>query len=231
MERKAFSLLHAMEDSWWYRGRARVIARVLSCMKTTPRRALDLGAGYGGMIDTLKSSVYEVDGVEPDEESRKRAEQRGYRVVYLGLDMTAPPYDLIALFDVLEHVEDDYALLLKLHSMLTEDGHLALTVPAFQWLWSEHDVEHHHFRRYTTSSACAVLQRAGFDIRYISYWNMLLFIPAALVRLMGRSGAASLTLPPLLDQLFYAIVYMESFLQPWLRLPFGTGIVVLARKI
>ncbi len=219
-----------MEDSWWYRGRARVISRSLTCLRTAQGRALDVGAGYGGMADTLKKFAKELDGTEPDEESRAQAKQRGYTNMYAELGDTRLPYNLIAMFDVLEHIENDSALLAQLNTMLEPRGYLALTIPAFQWLWSEHDVAHHHFRRYTTSSVRKVLEQASFEIVYMSYWNMALFIPAALVRLTGKSGAGSLALPKIIDKIFFAIVYAESFLLPWIRLPFGTGIVVLARK-
>jgi hypothetical protein len=97
-------------------------------------------------------------------------------------------------------------------------------------MWSEHDVLHHHFRRYTKSSLRKALEAAGFEVVYMSYWNMLLFIPAAIVRLLGRSGAGTLSLPRFLDSTFFSIVYVESLYMPLLRLPFGTGIVALARK-
>lgn len=231
MERKAFSLLHSMEDSWWYKGRAHVAKRVLSRIQGKQKRALDLGAGFGGMSSVLHTCAEMVEGVEPDSESREHAASRGYAHMYENLDDTLPPYNLVAMFDVLEHVEDDKSLLIKLNGMIESKGYVALTVPAFQWLWSEHDVAHHHFRRYTTSSVRAVLEHAGFEVVYASYWNMLLFIPAAIVRLIfGRSGSSSIGMSKILDTIFLAVIYAESLLIPFMPLPFGTGIVMLARK-
>lgn len=231
MDKKAFALLHAMEDSWWYRGRARTISRVLTRVRGTQEKILDLGAGFGGMADTLTHYTHELEGTEPDEASRAQATARGYSNMYEDLSSVKPPYNLVALFDVLEHVEDDHALLADLHTLLVQDGYLAMTVPAFQWLWSEHDVAHHHYRRYTTRSVRTVLEAAGFKVEYISYWNMLLCIPAAIVRVVfKRSGDASIGSSKLLDMAFYAVVYLESLLMPFISFPFGTGIVVLARK-
>jgi SAM-dependent methyltransferase len=230
MDRKAFSLLHNMEDSWWYRGRSVVIDRALGTLKASPTRILDIGAGFGGMADVLHTHGSELEGTEPDQASRDEAKRRGYREMYAELDEVTPPYDLAVLFDVFEHVEDDHALAQKINQLLNQDGSIAMTVPAFKWLWSEHDVLHHHYRRYTTREVKTLLEQAGFEILYCSYWNMLLFFPAALVRMTGNSGAASLSLPKFLDALFFLIVKVESWLMPWASLPFGTGIVAVAQK-
>jgi len=230
MDKTAFSLLHAMEDSWWYRGRALVVGKALSVVARVPGRAFDVGAGFGGMAATLLRYASELDGTEPDQGAREKARARGYMNIYADLSAAHPPYDLIAIFDVLEHVADDVAFLDELRGALADDGSLVLTVPAFPWLWSEHDVSHHHFRRYTRRSLRAALERSGFEVSFLSYWNMFLFIPAAIVRMLGGSGAASLALPHFLDALFYAVVRAESLLLPALRLPFGTGIIAVVRK-
>lgn len=230
MDRKAFSLLHNMEDSWWYRGRSAVISRALTRVKGPVARTLDIGAGFGGMADILNVVSDELEGTEPDEESRTEATRRGYSHMYEHLESAVPAYDLVALFDVFEHVEDDAALAERVESLLSSRGYIAMTVPAFSWLWSEHDVLHHHFRRYTTREVRNLLERANFEIVYLSYWNMALLLPAALVRATGKSGAASLALPTFLDNLFFLVVKIESMLMPWLSLPWGTGIVAVARK-
>ena len=75
-----------------------------------------------------------------------------------------------------------------------------------------------------------VLDRAGFDAECMSYWNMTLFIPAAMMRFLGRSGDSALSMPRLLDAIFFAIVKVESLLIRLFPLPFGVSLVVVARK-
>lgn len=232
MERKAFQLLHDAEASWWYRARALVVERVLAHYSLGTQTILDLGAGFGGMAQTLHD-YGEVDAFEPDSEARVVAQERGYRTVLDTSNHEALPndtYSLIAILDVLEHTPDDAAFLAKLHQVLTKNGALIITVPAFQFLWSEHDVEHHHYRRYSKRSLRKVLEAHGFEVSFISYWNMLLFFPATLVRLLGRSGESSLLPTSPLNTLFHMIVKTESKLIPYCSLPFGTGLVCYAIK-
>ena len=75
-----------------------------------------------------------------------------------------------------------------------------------------------------------LLSNAGFEIEYSSYWNTLLFIPAAITRIFGFSGSSSFNMSPWLNRLFYGAVFIESLLIPIISLPFGTGIVIIARK-
>ncbi|MEK7106930.1 MAG: class I SAM-dependent methyltransferase [Patescibacteria group bacterium] len=232
MDRTAFGLLRDMEKSWWYRGRVAVAdsaLRLVRMEKVTD--ILDFGAGFGGMHDELKRFGQNVYAFEPDAEAREAARGRGYAGVFSALgEAMGRKYDLIGLFDVVEHIEYDLDFLMLAHETLKDGGKLAITVPAFQFLWSIHDVNHHHFRRYTKASVRAVLNDAGFEVEYASYWNMLLFIPAALMRLLGRSGESALAMPRLLDAIFFAVVKIESLLMQSVALPFGTGLVVIARK-
>jgi SAM-dependent methyltransferase len=179
----------------------------------------DLLATFGG-----------VSALEIDEQASKQASQKGYERVYSNShDALARTYDLIALFDVLEHIEDDAAFLHQANSALTPEGRVVLTVPAMPFLWSAHDVSHHHFRRYTKQTLCSVLESAGFAVEYVSYWNFCLFIPAAVARLLGRAGEDSLRLPSSLNLLFLWVVKLEVFCMRFVPLPWGVSLVVVGK--
>src|SRR3569832_2344911 len=128
-----------------------------------PHQALDVGAGYGGMAPVLLRYADRLEGTEPDQESRVQAVSRGYARMYEELDEAAGPYDLAVFFDVFEHIEDARAFAAKAHTLLSPGGYLAMTVPVFMWLWSQHDVEHHHFRRYSKAQAKKQQKKAGFE--------------------------------------------------------------------
>lgn len=233
MKKAAFGLLRDMENSWWYRARAALSAKVLSRYAgNTKQKILDFGAGYGGMFDPL-SRYGEVDAFEVEEEAKKECLRRGYGKVFGSKEEALSPensHTIVALFDVIEHIGDDAGLVDSLYGVLASEGRIFITVPAFQWLWSVHDEEHSHFRRYTKKQITKLLISAGFEIEYVSYWNMLLFIPAAIIRLLGFSGKSSFGAPRWLDSLFYYLVHLEIFFIPLISLPFGTSIIVIAQK-
>ena len=232
MDRTAFELLRNMEKSWWYRGRARVVhaALVLAHAKKVPD-VLDFGAGFGGMRDELARVGQNVYAFEPDAEAQSAARKRGYKEVFSDENIAmGRKYDAIGLFDVVEHIERDKEFLIRANAALRDEGILAITVPAFQFLWSVHDVNHHHFRRYTKQTLRKVLEDAGFVVEYCSYWNMTLFVPAAIMRLLGSSGESSLSMPRWLDSIFFALVRIETLIMRAFSLPFGTGLVCVAKK-
>ena len=139
-------------------------------------------------------------------------------------------YDVVAAFDVIEHIEDDAAFISALSERLVQGGVLLATVPAFQFLWSEHDIEHEHFRRYTVQTIRTLLEAHGFQVLYSKYWNMSLFVPAMMLRLMNKTGQSGLTPPGIIDRVLKTVLFVESKILPHLPYTIGTGIVVVARK-
>lgn len=232
MEKSAFELLSGMEHSWWYRGRAAMVRSALARTGTRMLEdALDFGAGFGGMHDELSQIALRVYAFEPNIDAKRAAERRGYAQVFSSeSEALGRKYNLIGLFDVVEHIEHDGEFLMRAHKALQDGGYLAITVPAFQFLWGIHDINHHHFRRYTKTSMHDVLHQAGFNVEYSSYWNMTLFIPAAFMRLIGKSGEGALALPRWLDEILFTVVKIEALFMRWFPLPFGTSLVIIARK-
>ena len=232
MERKAFELLSAMENSWWYRGRAKIVESVLHYYELgmPEGNVLDYGAGSGGMIETLKK-FGTVFGSEPDEIARNEAVSRGYKEVYASdADALQRKYQLAVFCDVLEHIEDDRETLERVRESLTLRGVVVMTVPAYQWMWSVHDVNHHHFRRYNRWQVIKLLEDAGFRVRYASYWNTSLFPLAGLTRLIGKTGEGSLGLPKFINDILLAVINLEAYLMQFIPLPWGTGIVAVGEK-
>lgn len=235
MKKEAFKLLHDIEGSWWYEGRKQVAIKVLNKFLGKNRinnNILDFGAGFGGMYGAL-SKFGVVSAFEPDHEAKRSCEAYGYKHVFVNREEALSGkhgINLVVLFDVMEHVKDHEVLSKMLYESLPKDGRVLITVPAFQWLWGKHDVEHQHYRRYTKSTIKKLLEDKGFEIEYASYWNMFLFLPAAAVRLLGKSGENSLKSKTWINALFSAVVGFERIFMPKTSLPFGTGIVVLAKK-
>ena len=174
MDRSAYASLSAQEGShWWFVAR-RAIVDALIRTRIAPRanaRILEAGCGTGGNLAMLARHGT-VDALEYDGESLALAMSRGVGTVAVGalpdqIGFGDNCYDLIVLLDVLEHVEQDRASLAALRERLAVGGSLLLTVPAAQWLWSDHDILHHHKRRYTLGSLSAVARSAGLEVKEV----------------------------------------------------------------
>ena len=159
MDRAAYAGMNAIEGRhWWFVAR-RAIIDTLIRRTIKPRfgaRVLEAGCGTGGNL-ALLSRFGRLSAFEFDAEARGLANAKQIcRVVPGalpdGLDAADAPYDLVALMDVLEHIDDDVRSLRALGALLSDDGSILLTVPAVPLLWSHHDVLHHHKRRYSRRS-------------------------------------------------------------------------------
>ncbi|MEY3905450.1 MAG: hypothetical protein RIR59_273 [Pseudomonadota bacterium] len=177
---------------WWYVARRRILADLMArVIRPAPAaRILEVGCGTGHNFDML-GRFGTVEAIEIDDGARALAEQRLGRTI-----MTAPlpaldgvadgTYDVIALLDVLEHISDDVTSLQSLKRKLKPGGKILLTVPANPWMWSAHDLAHHHHRRYTQKSLNSVIARAGLKVDLMSHFNSLLFPVAAAARMIGK---------------------------------------------
>jgi SAM-dependent methyltransferase len=183
----------------------------------------------------------QVYAIEIDEGAAVLARARGVGAVQTGgvpdaLGFGDKLFDLILLLDVLEHLDADQGALHSLAARLKDGGWLMLTVPAYPFLWSHHDERNHHKRRYTMRGLLGVVRKAGYNIRFASYFNCWLFPMVALVRLLqGRvfgSPWENLNLPPsLLNTALTRIFASERYaLSRHASLPFGVSLLLVAQK-
>jgi len=182
---------HRAEDRhWWYRGRRNLLARVIDDLGLPrPARVLDAGCGSGrNMVDLARLGP--ITGIELSDTSVLLARERDVGEVIEGSVLDMPfddaSFDLATSLDVIEHLEDDLGALRELRRVVAPGGCLLVTVPAYQWLWSGHDVVNHHHRRYTRRSLQAVAERAGWRQTRTSYFNSLLLPVAILLRALER---------------------------------------------
>ena len=237
MERVVYDRMAELDRvHWWYRARRNILSDLIERrIQLPPRpRILEIGCGTGHNVLMLKR-FGEVDAIEIDEAARELASER------LGKPVGAAPlpeltgvedgkYDLIAILDVLEHVEADEEALASMARKLKPGGRILVTVPAHPWMWSAHDVVNHHQRRYTKKSLQDVIARAGLKLDMISYFNSLLFPLAAAARLAGRVTGRQDSddkLPPRpLNTLFETLFNLERHALG--RLPFPPGVSLVA---
>ncbi len=180
------------EGSFWFAHRNRCIAAVVR--RWRPDGPLvDVGAGNGYVALGLRDAGIPVIAVEPGPAGARNARARGLDPVLCATLAQAhfPARSVagVGLFDVIEHVPDDVAFLREVRDTLRPGGYVYVTVPAFQALWSAEDDVAGHARRYTRRTLGAALDRAGFDVRYMTYLFAWLPLPVFLFRaLPSRLG-------------------------------------------
>src|SRR5689334_9695378 len=137
------AILDSDERHWWYRGRLRIVTNEVERIGLPPNaRILDAGCGSGSVLGHLRA-FGEVTGadVSPLAVAAARARRTG-EVVQASIERLPFPdgsFDLVTCLDVLEHTPDDVAVLRELRRITRPGGHVLLTVPAYQALWSGHD--------------------------------------------------------------------------------------------
>ena len=238
MERAVFDRM-AEHDAvhWWYVARRRVLHDLVAREVALPpdARILEIGCGTGHNFEMLRR-FGRLDAIEVDSEARALASRRlGHAVAAAPLPelggIADRTYHLIALLDVLEHVDEDQAALASIAAKLAPGGRILVTVPAYQWMWSAHDVAHHHKRRYSKRSLRRVIEAAGLNARRIGYFNSLLFPLAAMVRIAGRLTGRTTSddrMPPApLNRLFRSIFGLERHLVGRVPLPAGVSLFAL----
>ncbi|MEM1376670.1 MAG: class I SAM-dependent methyltransferase [Pseudomonadota bacterium] len=244
MDAKAYGEMAAVEDRhWWFSGRRAVSEEVIRALGLeSGARILEVGSGTGGNYEML-SKYGKVTAVEMEDAARQIAQEKyGIETMSGFLPNNLPElgenYDLICMFDVLEHVEQDAESLEVLRGLLAADGRILITVPAHQWLWSRHDVHLHHFRRYARPELRDKLTAAGLTVDKLTFTNMTMF-PAAIAarvadRLLssGENGASTGTDIPAepVNSLIGAIYRSERHLVRRMNLPIGLGLLAVARK-
>ena len=223
----------ATDANWWW-GKARMEI-VFACMKDiVPQNAniLEVGAGYGRMTMML-SQFGMVKAIEPYQEAVNYLQKLGINTYQGTLESFNEPdkYDLVACFDVLEHIINDKEAIFKIESLIKDNGFLILTVPAYNFLWNRHDRMNNHYRRYTKGNLLKIIPD-NLVVKRISYFNTLLFPLAVVDKLVFTKNRRSYSFNPnkLINNMLYNVFALEKQLLKHCNLSFGVSILLIAEK-
>jgi SAM-dependent methyltransferase len=231
---------------WWFCARRRIVANLIRhfAPENRPLQIADIGCGMGSTVGML-SEFGRVLGMDYSPTALAYSRQRGLT----GLAAAALPnlpcrdasFDVACALDVIEHIDDDESAVREIHRVCKPGGLIVITVPAYQWLWSEHDDINDHKRRYTRPQLRARLASLGVTTLRMSYMNTLL-APLALVFRLVKSFTRHKAKPPeelksdvfsvpfWLNRLLYMLFACEAGLLKYVNLPFGISLVCVARK-
>lgn len=193
-------------------------------------RILEVGPGLGVNLNTLYK-FGEVDILEIDSYFVEQIKSEYKNIVnYSNLDNIDKKYDLIVMLDVLEHIDDTELFLDKINGILADSGSLIISVPAYQKLFSKHDIEMHHFRRYSMNLLKTHLQNSFKIIKTCRYNSLLL--PLRVVQIIFFKNVNSdVGTSNFLNLVFKKIINIEIWLiKKNIHIPFGLSIFCIAKK-
>ncbi len=179
---------------WWWAGRRQLIIQLLG---KRPHTILDVGCGTGETLTFLRKKFPKANlyGIDNSKLAIKFAKSRGHKNIKNADAYTLPfPdnfFDVALLLDVLEHFEYDLKLIKEVKRVLKPQGSIIITCPALSFIWSAHDTNQGHFRRYSRRRFCYLAKKAKLKLSFLSYFNFFLSPPIIIIRLLGNSALFS----------------------------------------
>jgi len=241
MHLNEYEKMYRVEDrDWWFVSRRELVLSHLKRFSKVNRPViLDIGCGTGATARLL-SEHGEVIGLDFSKLALEACEKRDLKNLLKGSATQIPladeSVDVIVATDIIEHLDNDSAALKEFQRVLKKTGFAIITVPAYQFLWSEHDEALMHRRRYTSGLLGQRVKAAGLAMKYHGYALSLLF-PLALMRLLKRKKsketapeAQHVDLPAFANQMLIRFQRLENRLFWFRSLPWGLSVVSIVEK-
>jgi SAM-dependent methyltransferase len=239
-----FAALAELEArNFWFRARNRLIVWALGRYFPGAKRFLEAGCGTGYVLSGVAAAfpALEMTGSEVAAEGLGYAARRVPGARLLQMDARRIPFreefDAAGAFDVIEHIEDDRAVLRALREALVPGGGLLLTVPQHPFLWSEYDERARHVRRYRAAELRDKVVEAGLEVVTMTSFVTLLLPLMTASRLAQRAPRADydplaeLRLAPWLNAAFEKVMDFERLLiRAGIPLPAGGSLLLVARR-
>lgn len=231
------------EGSFWFLHRNELIQGLMARFRIE-NVLLDVGGGNGFQAAILQNIHPPTVLVEPSLFGCRKARERGVKKVINGtlesIRVSPGGIGAICFLDVIEHLSDPAPVLRKAHSLLGKEGKLIVTVPAYDFLWSNEDEYARHCRRYTRHSLQSLLGDAGFKSEYLSYCFQALVLPILAIRSIPyRLGLRRASKPNsgehranglLGSALLWALSREARLIRNGGKLPFGSSLIAVASK-
>lgn len=196
---------------WWFVGRRNLLLQMIK--NITYSSVLEIGCGSGELSPYLKN----YNGIDISKNSCKSIIGDAHE-----LPFKSDSFDLILLLDLLEHT-DDKLVMEEVYRIIKPNGHVIIMVPAFDFLWSQHDIDNHHLRRYRRG----MLPLNKFKTIMFTYWNCLLF---PLMVLAKQKKSQLVAVPLFVNYILCKVLRLENYIiSKNIRLPIGVTLVYLLK--
>jgi len=228
------------QEHFWYKARRILINDLLNLalpVRDPNRKIIEIGCGTGIQLPLL-TQFGTVEGLDIVPESIELVKKSGWpaRVFDIATEpLEKNSTEVIACFDVLEHIKDDASALKKIFEALKPNGILLFSVPACPWLFGPHDRAASHYRRYSKKEIIAKIKASGLTLQTINYWNSWLFPAIVVVRIIkktinrkNKASSDTKPLPRFINYSLYQILAAETKLG--FKLPWGLSLYGYAVK-
>ena len=244
---------HLERSHWWFKARLEILDSLLKkkIIKSNLSNLNILNAGIAtGATTTMLEKYGNVTSLEYDKDCCDFLKDVVKMDVVNG-SLTELPFedacfDLVCAFDVIEHIEDDKLAAKEIMRVLKDEGYFYLTVPAYNFLWSQHDEINHHYRRYTLDNLYKVFEEGQITPIFKTYFNFFLFPPILAARITSRlrdklsgkqvqqSAGSDFKIfneNDALNRLLFRLFKSENFfLKRNISFPFGVSILIIGVK-
>ena len=236
--------LYALEArNYWFRARNALLTWALRKYFPAARNLLEIGCGTGFVLAGIAGAMPQlaIHASEISSGGLPYAASRVPQAELFQMDARAIPYaehfDIIGLFDVLEHIEDDVLVVAQVRRALRRGGGLMITVPQHRFLWSQYDEHAHHVRRYGARELKRKVLAAGFRIVMMTSFVSLVLPLMMLSRFMRRAPAADydvlaeLRVGRVANFLLESVLALErALITIGARFPAGGSLLLIARR-
>lgn len=248
MNPEEYEKMYAQENTyWWFQGRKKILLGMIErfhLLGDGTLRVLDIGCGTGLILEGLSGRTFSL-GLDFSPKALTFCRQRGLQNLIRGdvshLPIADSSIDLILALDLFEHIENDRSLMREITRALKPGGCLLATVPAHQYLWSQHDEALHHFRRYSRGEFRSLVAESGLRLRKYSYVITFTYIPILLFRIAQKIShlfhptntkpkTHIIMLPGLLNSILIKVLELEGTLLKCMNLPIGVSLLCIAEK-
>jgi len=247
---EALAILSNLEkNNFWYISRNVVLKIIFKkFLKSKICDVLEVGCGNGIVLSALSElKNLRLTGADIYLTGIKFAKTQVPGVNFIQINAEEIPFensfDAVGCFDVLEHIENDRKVLTQLYKTLKRNSHLFITVPQYQWLWSEIDEIDRHKRRYSRNEIIEKVKKAGFAVQYVNCFAFAIF-PLVLISRFSRKRKKEnatisnspvyypeIQISPITNFILRAIMRIDEFCyRANIKIPFGSSILLVATK-